>query len=189
LKDNQPSIRAKAEQLLTPLLQGPCQFQTTTNHGDRVETHQIWCLSVIPEQIGFPAARQIFAIRRIVEPKNNVTKGSDDISYGIASLPFYETLSKNAETVLTIRRKHWGIESKSHYSRDKTYQEDSCQVRNHRAARTLVAFRQLAIFLAANDAHAPLSQRDRCLPEFNRFCLFNRDQALKWVMRPRGFRA
>ena len=51
------------------------------------------------------------------------------------------TAEQNGQAILTIRRRHWSIESKSHHSRDKTYQEDTCQVRNHQAARTLVAFR------------------------------------------------
>jgi predicted transposase YbfD/YdcC len=156
---------------------------------DRVETDQIWCREVTAEQIGFAAARQLFAIRRIVEPKRATAKASDDISYGITSLDFSGTFAQNGQALLTIRRRHWSIESKSHHSRDKTYQEDTCQVRNHQAARTLVAFRQLAIFLSLQHAHQPSNKRDGCLPEFNRFCLFNRDVVLHWFRKPNGFRA
>ena len=144
---------------------------------------------VTAEQIGFAAARQIFAIRRIVEPKSATAKASDDISYGITSLDFVGTIEQNAQALLTIRRRHWSIESKSHHSRDKTYQEDTCQVRDHQAARTLVAFRQLAIFLSLQHAHKPSNKRDCCLPEFNRFCVFNRDVVLRWFRKPTGIRA
>ena len=62
---------------------GQPHFETVAHVADRVETHQIWCLEVTAEQIGFAAARQIFAIRRIVEPKSATAKASDEISYGI----------------------------------------------------------------------------------------------------------
>ncbi len=188
LKDNQPTVRAKSEQLLSLLIAGTPHYETTQVTGNRVETHQIWCMAVTGEEVGFTAAKQIFAVRRIAIEKSNVGKNSDEISYGITSIPFAGTHQKNAETILTIRRKHWSIESKSHNSRDKTYQEDTCQVRNHQAARNLVAFRQLAIFLSLNDAHAPSNNRDRCVPEFNRFSKFNRDTVLEWFMNPKGFR-
>ena len=189
LKDNQPTVRQTAEGLLSPRLMGQPHFETVASVADRVETHQIWCLEVTAEQIGFAAARQIFAIRRIVEPKSATAKASDDISYGITSLDFVGTIEQNGQALLTIRRRHWSIESKSHHSRDKTYQEDTCQVRDHQAARTLVAFRQLAIFLSLQHAHKPSNKRDCCLPEFNRFCVFNRDVVLRWFRKPTGIRA
>jgi predicted transposase YbfD/YdcC len=168
---------------------GQPHFETVASVADRVETHQIWRLEVTAEQIGFAAARQIFAIRRIVAPKSATAKASDEISHGITSLDFAGTIEQNAQALLTIRRRHWSIESKSHHSRDKTYQEDTCQVRDHQAARTLVAFRQLAIFLSLQHAHKPSNKRDCCLPEFNRFCVFNRDVVLRWFRKPTGIRA
>jgi hypothetical protein len=189
LKDNQPTVRQTAERLLRPILTAPPHFQTVAPIADRVETHQIWCREVTAERIGFAAARQIVAIRRIVEPKRATAKASDEISYGITSLDFSGTFAQNGQAILTIRRQHWSIESKSHHSRDKTYQEDTCQVRHHQAARSLVAFRPLAIFLSLQHAHKPTNPRDCCLPEFNRFCLFHREVMLRWFRTPKGIRA
>jgi hypothetical protein len=189
LKDNQPTVRQTAEELLRPLLTGQSHFETVAVLADRVETHHIWCREVTAEQIGFAAARQIFAIRRIVTPKSVTAKASDEISYGITSLDFSGICAQNGQAILTLRRRHWSIESKSHYSRDKTYQEDTCQVRDHHAARTLVAFRQLAIFLSLQHAHKPKNKRECCLPEFNRFCVFHRDVVRSWFMKPKGIRA
>jgi predicted transposase YbfD/YdcC len=189
LKDNQPTVRQTAERLLRPILTAPPHFETVAPIADRVETHQIWCLEVTADRIGFAAARQIFAIRRIVEPKRATAKASDEISYGITSLDFSGTFAQNGQAILTIRRQHWSIESKSHHSRDKTYQEDTCQVRHHQAARSLVAFRPLAIFLSLQHAHKPTNPRDCCLPEFNRFCLFHREVMLRWFRTPKGIRA
>jgi hypothetical protein len=189
LKDNQPTIRQTAEGLLSPLLMGRSHFETVAPVADRVETHPIGCREVTAEQIGVAAARQLFALRRIVEPKRATAKASDDISYGITSLDFSGTFAQNGQSLLILRRRHWSIESKSHHSRDKTYREDACQVRDHPAARTRVAFRQWAIFLSLRHAHQPGNKRDGCLPEFNRFCVFNRDVVLRWFRQPNGFRA
>ncbi len=169
------------------IVAGAPHYETLQITGNRVENHQIWCLPATGEQVGFTAAQQVFAVRRIAIEKSNVGSDCDEISYGITSLPFFESKQKNAETVLAIRRKHWSIESKSHNSRDKTYQEDTCQVRNHTAARTLTAFRQLAIFMSLNEAHTPKNDRDCCVPEFNRFCSYNRDDMLEWFMNAKGF--
>lgn len=187
LKDNQPTIRQTAETLLRPLMARRPHHETTNTNADRVETHQIWCLEVRADQIGFAAARQIFAIRRIVQPLQPTAQASDETSYGITSLDPCGTIEHNAEVILTIRRRHWSIESQSHFSRDKTYQEDTCQVRHHQAARTLVAYRQLAIFLSLQKAHRPKTKRDCCVPEFNRFCIFNRQLVLRWFINPKGF--
>ncbi|HOO52030.1 MAG TPA: hypothetical protein PLK94_12145 [Alphaproteobacteria bacterium] len=176
-------VREKAEQRLRMIIMGPPQFETTVCNGDRIETHQIWCATADAEKVHFSHAKQVFAIRRIVEPKGKTAKASDTTSYGITSLPVYGSDKQNAQSILSIRRRHWSIESKSHNSRDKTYQEDSCQVRNHNAARVLVAFRQLAIFLCANKAHNPREVRGFFVPEFNRFCSFMRDDALKWLTK------
>jgi len=87
--ERQPTpVRQTAEGLLHPLLMEPPHFEMVARVADRVETHQIWCREVTAEQIGFAVARQIFAIRRIVEPKSATAKASDEISYGITSSMF-----------------------------------------------------------------------------------------------------
>ena len=101
LKDNQPTVRQTAEGLLRPILTAPPHFETVAPIADRVETHQIWCLEVTAERIGFAAARQIFAIRRIVEPKSATAKASDEISYGITSLDFSGTFAQNGKAIFS----------------------------------------------------------------------------------------
>jgi len=56
-----------------------------------VGTHRIWRREVTADQVGFAAARQILAIRRIVTPKSATAKASDEVSYGITSLDFFGT--------------------------------------------------------------------------------------------------
>jgi hypothetical protein len=175
---------------LVPWLQQPCHHVTVTPQANRIETHQIWCLPIRGNQIAFPLAQQIFAVRRIVQPTDRVQKASDEIVYGITSIPSREDRLLNARRVLGSFRTHWSIEAKSHARRDKSFQEDSCQVRNHNAARVLVAFRQMTVFLCEMNAHRTRLKKDeRCLPELFRYCSFNGiDCALSWFLRRRAFR-
>ena len=180
---------ATAQRLLAPGLSRPCQHATVTAQANRIETHQIWCLPVDAEQVAFPIAQPIFAVRRIVQPTDRVQKASDEIVYGITAIPPQPDRLRNAAGVLNSFRTHWSIEAKAHARRDKSFQEDTCQVRNHNAARVLVAFRQMAIFLCEMNAHGTRLQKDRrCLPELFRYCSFNGlTRALSWFMRPRAF--
>lgn len=74
--------------------------------------------------------------------------------------------------------------------RDKSFQEDSCQVRNRNAARVLVAFRQMAIFLCEMNAHrVRLKKDERCLPELFRYASFNGiAHVISWFMHPKAFK-
>jgi hypothetical protein len=139
----------------------------------------------------FPFAQQIFAVRRIVQPTDRVQKASDEIVYGITALPPLEDRTLNAHKVLGSFRTHWSIEAQSHARRDKSFQEDSCQVRNHNAARVLVAFRQMAVFLCEMNAHrVRLKKDERCLPELFRSASFNGiAHVLSWFMRPKAFKS
>jgi hypothetical protein len=175
---------------LAPCLQQPCHYATVTPQANRIETHQIWCLPSSGAQLAFPFAQQIFAVRRIVQPTDRVQKASDEIVYGITAIPPREDRLLNACNVLGSFRTHWSIEAKSHARRDKSFQEDSCQVRNHNAARVLVAFRQMAIFLCEMNAHPTRLQKDqRCLPELFRYGSFNgMARVLSWFLRPKAFK-
>jgi hypothetical protein len=138
----------------------------------------------------FPFAQQIFAVRRIVQPTDRVQKASNEIVYGITAILPLEDRTLNACKVFGSFRTHWSIEAKSHARRDKSFQEDSCQVRNHNAARVLVAFRQMAIFLCEMNAHrVRLKKDERCLPELFRYASFNGiAHVLSWFMHPNAFK-
>ncbi len=145
--------------------------------------------AVEAQPIGFAFARQVFAVRRIVEPTDRVTRASEEIADGITAALMLADPQAHAQRVLSTFRTHWGIECKAHARRDKSFREDTCQVRNHNAARVLVAFRQLAIFLCEINAQGTRLQKDaRCLPELFRCCSFNGlNKALAWLQRPKAF--
>ena len=85
----------------------------------------------------------------------------------VSSVPGFPDPEANARELLNGFRGHWSVESK-----------------NHNAARVLASMKMLAIFLCWTGAHAPLNDRERSLPEFNRSCALNGiDRALNWMKR------
>lgn len=141
---------------------------------------EIWALSVTPEEMGFCAASQIVRIHRHF---TEIPSGeeSDDTVLGITSLPPLVDPKMNAETLLDIIRKHWTIEISNHYVRDRTYDEDRCQVRNPNSAQILATLRSMARFMARKGFHKPRTQHKKTTPALNRFCQAHRTLALKWL--------
>jgi len=50
------------------------------------------------------------------------------------------------EKLLKINREHWGIENKSHYVRDVTYDEDRSQIRSKNGPRMMAILRNLVCY-------------------------------------------
>jgi len=109
--------------------------------------------------------------------------------YGRVRRDYYRPHGRPKELWFSFRT-HGSIEAKSHARRDQSFQEDSCQVRNHNAARVLGAFRQMAIFLCEMNAHRVRLKKDkRCLPELFRYASFNGiAHVLSWFLRPKAFK-
>lgn len=184
MKDNQPTLRAQAEQWLRPQLEKPPHAQDVTDYGGRIEIRRLWAHSTNPESAGLYAATQVYVVEREVIPKSPAVNASKELCYGIVSMPVIEDRAVNGTLLLSTFRGHWTIESKNHYPRDVSYREDRSPVKNHNAARVLAAMKMLAIFLSQIGAHRPKSDRERTLPEFNRACAINGiDRAMGWMMR------
>ena len=52
LRDNQPGIRKKAEQVLSHSLNAPPDAEECSAYGDRTEIRQIWAQEVTAESVG-----------------------------------------------------------------------------------------------------------------------------------------
>ena len=144
LKDNQPLALAKAQQLLPG--NTPCDAHTLDKAHGRIELREIWCAPTDPQTIGLAAVAQVMRIHRHVQTlrKGKVIKETDEVVFAVTSLWPDEA---GAQQLLALLRDHWSIENGQHYRRDRTQDEDRCQVRNTVAARNLSLFRSLAIFL------------------------------------------
>lgn len=133
----------------------------------------------------FSAAEQVLRIERIFD---YVRSGhhSEETVYAISSLTSLPNPNENAELLLEIVRGHWSIES-NHHVRDRTYDEDRCQVREPNSARILATLRSTARFLAKQNAHHPRNTHQATTPGLNRFCDAYRHKAIGWIMKSKSF--
>ncbi len=130
------------------------------------------------------AAAQVFIVEREVIPLSKAVKASKELCYAITSTEPLDDRQQNGEHLLRTFRGHWCVESKNHYRRDVTYNEDRSPVKNHNAARVLATMKMMAIFLCQIGAHRPRNDRERSLPEFNRACAINGiETAIGWMTR------
>lgn len=130
--------------------------------------------------MGFCAAAQVVRIHRHFADMSS-GKESDEIVFGITSiLPLADT-SKNAEMLLDVVRGQWTIENGNHYVRDRTYDEDRCQVRDPNSAQILATLRSVARFMAKQGFHRPRSEHKKTTPALNRFCQAHRTLAIRWL--------
>ena len=134
----------------------------------------------MPEQVRFCAAAQVVRIRRRFTHLPG-GKESDETVLGITSVLPLPDPATNAAYLLNIARGQWSIENGNHYVRDRTYDEDRCQVRDPNSARILATLRSMARFLAKQEFHRPSSQHKKTTPALNRFCQAHRTLAIRWL--------
>jgi predicted transposase YbfD/YdcC len=130
--------------------------------------------------MGFCAASQITRIER---ERLHVKQGKDshETVYAISSIPPLADVTQNAEQLLGVARNQWSIENGNHYVRDRSYDEDRCQVRHPNAAQILATLRSLSTFLARIQVHQPRSTRDRGVPALHRHCNAHRFDPIRWI--------
>ena len=135
--------------------------------------------------MGFYGAAQVARIRRhFVHLKSG--KESDETVTVMTSLDPVPDVTANGQTLLDIARGQWSIENGNHYVRDRSYDEDRCQVRDPHSSQCLATLRSLARFLAKQGAHRPRGPHHDTTPALNRFCDAHRNQTIRWLMAPRG---
>lgn len=152
VKENQPMLHADIELLFSPLpvLPGtsevPNDFAVARSvekgHG-RIEERIITVSSWLHEYSTWPYLAQVFKLER------RVTRGqqiSCEVRYGVTSLP---AAVANAERLLTIARREWGIENGLHYRRDVSLDEDASQFRRGTGPQVMAALNNAVIGLVA----------------------------------------
>ena len=137
--------------------------------------------------MGFYGAAQVVQIRRSFLSLR-AGKETQETVLGITGLSPLADTKANAEILLMIARGQWAIENGNHYVRDRSYDEDRCQVRDPNSAQILATLRSMARFIAAQEPHCPRGAHQRTTPALNRFCNAHRNQTIRWLMSPRGWR-
>ena len=146
VKENQPGLLAQVEGAIAGVdfyTQAPQRAETIDGGYGRIEARQIITTSVLADCAVWPGLDQVFKIdRRVIEQKRS--KERLEAVYGITSLSRERA---DAAAVLGLNRAHWGIENKSHWVRDVTYDEDRSQVRKGSIPQVMAALRNTAIGL------------------------------------------
>ena len=95
-----------------------------------------------PEQAGFPSARQVASLTRLILRKDKTRKETVHL---MTSLDERQASGKDLKA---IKRDYWGIESKLHYRLDNVLDEDRSRVRNSNAALVLGMLRRVFVSFA-----------------------------------------
>jgi len=77
----------------------------------------------------------------------------------------YSMRNATAESIMKIKRSHWGIENQLHWMLDMTFREDECRARMMNAAENLNILRKLALQLMNQETSikgSMKSKRQRC---------------------------
>ena len=80
-------------------------------------------------KLGWSSVRQVFRISReriTRDRESGEQKKTTEVVYGITDLTREQA---NAKKLLGYNRSHWGIENKSHHTRDVTFREDDQRAR------------------------------------------------------------
>ncbi len=141
LKGNQPSLAEAAGRLLRD---APVVHETHERGHGRTE-HRYLRVATVPaelaEELGFPSAARFVAVERErADLADRMT--STETSYYVTDLR--PELARPAGLARYVRG-HWGIENRSHYVRDRVFDEDRSQVRVGGAPQVLATLRNLAI--------------------------------------------
>jgi predicted transposase YbfD/YdcC len=145
-----------------------------------LEIRELWARPTDPEELGFCGAAQVVRIHRHFTNRTTGVQSEETVT-AVTSLRALPDPAANAALLLGVVRGHWTIETGNHYVRDRTYDEDRCQVRDANSAHILATLRSLARFLAKKGWHRPRTAHKKTTPAFNRFCQAHRTLALRWL--------
>jgi predicted transposase YbfD/YdcC len=121
VKTDKPKLYIKAAGKIRPLLgRNPDDVMTDRSHGV-IKTWSCWITDA--GGIEFPHISQVACICREVRSLTG-EKISKDIAIEVTSASREKMSAKDASR---HTREHWGIENKSHYTRDTVYREDQNQ--------------------------------------------------------------
>ena len=139
MKGNQPGLAEDIAAL--GLERKPPDFKTEDKGHGRVEIRENRVSAAVNDNLDFPHAGQVFCIKRYVFDCKKKTQREETV-YGITDRKPSEA---SPEEMLRINRGHWGIENRSHYVRDVTYDEDRSQIRARNGPQAMACLRNFAI--------------------------------------------
>jgi len=131
LKENQPILWQKVEAVCATAKPQSSVQTVDQKRRNRHETRAIAVFTAAPADAGTewePHVAAIIKVERAInvrQPATGLWKSSSEISFYLSGRPVTANLAAHAI------RKHWGIENKSHYTRDVTFREDASRIRTN----------------------------------------------------------
>lgn len=131
LKDNQPTLREKIEAACSAARLLSIVQTIDEKQRNRHETRTIGVFDAAPAVVETQWAGLVVAaiqVERVVntfQPATGLWKRSQETSFYLSSR------AVEARLAATAVREHWGIENKSHYTRDVTFREDASRIRKN----------------------------------------------------------
>jgi len=141
VKENQPNLAGAAQRSLTGRR---VTYESHDRGHGRIEHRYVSVAPItkkLADKLGFPSARQFVSVYRERGDLGDRMESSET-SYYVTDLSAAEA---SPEELGTHIRRHWTIENRSHYVRDRTFDEDRSQVRTGGAPQALATLRNLAI--------------------------------------------
>ena len=155
VKDNQPTLKADIKAV--DYNGSPPEAETLDKGHGRLEIRQIWTSSEINDYVDFPYCGQVACIERYREEIKSGKIHTETV-YAITSLSKQEA---DGDRLLGVARGHWGIENRSHYVRDVTFDEDRSKVRTKSGPRMMSTLRNLAISMLRFLGHSNIAKATR----------------------------
>ena len=131
LKDNQPTLRQNVEAVCADAKPLSSVVTVDKNKRNRHETRKITVFDATTAVEGTdwePHVAAIIQVERNVNVRQSLTglwKSSCETSFYLSNRPV------TAEIAADAIRMHWGIENKSHHTRDVTFCEDASRIRKN----------------------------------------------------------
>jgi predicted transposase YbfD/YdcC len=155
VKANQPSLYAQCKAL--PWKDVPSHAHVQTGHGRR--THRAIKVVTAPDWIGFAGAHQVAQVRRTTTRQvNGKPKKTVEVVYVITSA---DHTAAPPATLAAWIQDHWGIENRSHWVRDVSYDEDRSRVRTGNGPQVMATLRNTAIGLLRLDGATNIAAANR----------------------------
>jgi len=121
----------------------PPPVRTVDKGHGRIEVRTIQTSILLNAYLTWPHVAQVFRIKRHVTDLHGGAP-REEVAFGITDLT---EQAADAAMLGSLVRGHWGIETRLHYVRDMTYDEDRSQVRTRNGPHNMATLRNVAIGL------------------------------------------
>jgi predicted transposase YbfD/YdcC len=141
VKENQPCLLNDLATLFASPPPGTTvrHARSVTRHGNREEVRLLRTSTALAGEQIWPHLGLACVVQRVVTCRGKTTY---DESYAVGSTAL---AAVPTATMLALWRSHWGIETRLHWLRDVTLDEDRCQVRTGSGPQALAAVRNTVI--------------------------------------------